>query len=78
MKKLQVLHLLTNHLSGQIPTSLGNLSFFSYVLLQDNKLEGTIPSTLDMDKSISLNMAQNSLVGPITSEVEDRRHSGWP
>ncbi|PRQ37348.1 putative leucine-rich repeat domain, L domain-containing protein [Rosa chinensis] len=43
LKNLEVLDISTNHLSGEIPSSLASLNFLKYFNVSNNNLEGQIP-----------------------------------
>lgn len=46
LKRLEILHLQSNHFDGNIPSSLGNLTSLRELFLQNNNLTGQIPISL--------------------------------
>ena len=65
---VNALFLLSNELSGTIPSSLGNLSNLVILDLRDNELSGTIPSSFgNLTKLEWLILAFNNLSGTIPS-----------
>ncbi|MCO5574067.1 hypothetical protein L7F22_027844 [Adiantum nelumboides] len=69
LKKLQILNLVNNRLSGSIPATLSSLSSLKELYLANNQLEGEIPpSLLAKFKAGTLNftdLSKNQLTGPI-------------
>uniref|UniRef100_A0A7N0R8D8 non-specific serine/threonine protein kinase n=1 Tax=Kalanchoe fedtschenkoi TaxID=63787 RepID=A0A7N0R8D8_KALFE len=66
MPELQILALEHNNFTGQVPSSLGNISSFLQLGLKDNRFGGSIPSDLGKLKSLTfLSLSQNSLSGTI-------------
>ena len=62
--------LLSNKLSGTIPSELGQLSNLEYVFLGNNQLSGTIPSELGQLSNLAgLSLGNNHLTGSIPSEL---------
>ncbi|CAA7407533.1 unnamed protein product [Spirodela intermedia] len=60
----------SNHLEGQIPHSIGNLTSLKSLNLSFNHLTGLIPTTLSGLQSIeSLDLSHNELEGSIPSEL---------
>ena len=64
------LSLLSNQLTGTIPSELGKLSSLTWLQLLDNQLTGTIPPELGMLSSLTfLALSANQLTGPIPPEL---------
>ncbi|CAJ1942019.1 unnamed protein product [Sphenostylis stenocarpa] len=67
---MQSLTLNTNKLSGEIPSSIGNLSMLFQLDLSDNILEGTIPPSLGNCQILQfLDLSHNRLTGTIPFQV---------
>ncbi|XP_010464098.1 PREDICTED: receptor-like protein 12 isoform X1 [Camelina sativa] len=67
---LTTLDLSYNHLSGQIPSSFGNLSQLTSLYLSGNYFSGLIPSSLgNLFHLTSLRLYGNNLVGEIPSSL---------
>ncbi|XP_051213217.1 uncharacterized protein [Lolium perenne] len=67
---LVVLTLSGNKFSGQIPSTIGNLSQLNELYLDSNDLSGNIPASLGKCKQLDmLNMSFNNLQGPIPSQL---------
>ena len=65
------LDLHANILSGDIPTSLGNLTLLQYLDLSNNWLNGTIPSELGLLTQLThLNLSYNTLQGTVPRDLE--------
>ncbi|CAI8611177.1 unnamed protein product [Vicia faba] len=47
-ERIQVLDLSINKLHGRLPSSIGNLTYLTYLDLHDNAIEGGIPSSIDL------------------------------
>ncbi|KAL4291277.1 hypothetical protein GQ457_14G025410 [Hibiscus cannabinus] len=59
-----------NHLTGTVPSSIGNLSRLTKLDLSNNKFEGAIPSSLRNCKSLqSLDLSQNKLNGRVPHQL---------
>ena len=59
-----------NHLSGEIPRELGDLSNLTHLFLDDNRLTGPIPPELgDLSNLTLLFLDDNQLTGPIPPEL---------
>jgi Leucine-rich repeat (LRR) protein len=66
LKKLNLLNLSYNDLSGEIPEELGNIPRLNYLFLFDNNLTGSIPSTFTGDNQLLvIGAADNELSGEI-------------
>ncbi|KAK3008217.1 hypothetical protein RJ639_015035 [Escallonia herrerae] len=66
------LDLLYNNISGEIPISIGNLSFLNVLKLENNRLEGHIPQEVGLLGWIrTFNVANNRLSGPVTTFSAD-------
>ncbi|CAN6710634.1 unnamed protein product [Malus baccata var. baccata] len=60
----------TNSLTGNIPSSFGNLSRLTDLHLEDNNLQGTIPSTLfQCHNLVNLTLGGNNFTGIISPEL---------
>ncbi|KAK8312386.1 hypothetical protein V6Z12_D01G038300 [Gossypium hirsutum] len=58
------LDLENNRLSGEIPSSLGNLKNLQFLILSKNNLSGTVPGSIsDLPKLINLRLDSNDLSG---------------
>ncbi|RCV07318.1 hypothetical protein SETIT_1G234400v2 [Setaria italica] len=67
---LAKLYLDDNHLSGLVPSSIGNLTGLIWLDLDNNKLTGTIGEWIGMLKKLQyLDLSENSLNGPIPSSI---------
>ncbi|KAJ6309299.1 hypothetical protein OIU76_018820, partial [Salix suchowensis] len=66
-------HLGLNQLSGQIPPKLFSSEMkLIHVLLESNKLTGSIPSTLGLVKSLEVvRLDNNSLTGPVPTNINN-------
>ena len=66
LKRISVLKLDRNGLTGRIPESIGLLTGLRYVLLHDNALEGPVPESVgDLERLQELYMDLNQLEGPL-------------
>ena len=64
------INLYQDSLSGQIPSSLGNLNFLDWIILSKNNLTGSIPNSIGkLTKIESLILSDNNLSGPIPSSI---------
>lgn len=73
LQGLQNLNLFLNHLTGSVPTNIGNLKQLESLDLSINQLSVSIPQTLSALKSLSfLNLSFNKLSGtiPIGNQLE--------
>ncbi|XP_028117722.1 receptor kinase-like protein Xa21 [Camellia sinensis] len=68
------LNLAWNHLSGSLPTEVGNLKNLMELDISENKLSGEIPSSLGSCTSLeNLYMQENSFQGSISLSLESLR-----
>ena len=71
---MQHLVLNKNGFTGQIPSSLGNLSSLTLLWLDDNSLTGSIPQSLtNLSRLVSLLLSGNNLTGCIPPALHDIR-----
>ena len=67
---LTTLDLSSNEFSGNIPSSLGNLSKLTTLDLSANDFSGEIPSSLgNLSKLTTLNLSQNKFTGKVPSSL---------
>ncbi|XP_048598344.1 receptor-like protein 33 [Brassica napus] len=72
---LATLDLSDNYFSGNIPSSLGNLSKLTTLDLSDNAFNGEIPSSLGKLYNLTiLNLSWNNLIGKIPSSFGRLKH----
>ncbi|CAG7911452.1 unnamed protein product [Brassica rapa] len=72
---LQALDLSDNYFSGNIPSSLGNLSKLTFLDLSKNAFNGEIPSSLgNLSNLTILDLSQNKLIGKIPSSFGRLKH----
>ncbi|KAL1222316.1 Receptor-like protein 32 [Cardamine amara subsp. amara] len=70
LHNLRVLHLSSNHFSGEIPSSLGNLSYLTTLDLSINHFSGEIPSSLgNLSYLSTLEVGGNNFNGEIPSSL---------
>ncbi|XP_028084230.1 putative receptor-like protein kinase At3g47110 [Camellia sinensis] len=70
VNQLTGLNLINNSLSGNIPSSLGNLSLLSELVLGINNFQGNIPQSLGNCNNLQLLfLSQNNLNGTIPKQV---------
>ncbi|RID57909.1 hypothetical protein BRARA_F01248 [Brassica rapa] len=75
LKKVTVINLGENRLSGNIPPELGNCSSLKTLKLNDNQLEGELPSALGKLKKLQiLQLFRNKLSGGIPIEVTELKN----
>lgn len=68
--KVIAINLLFNNLSGELPTSFGNLVHLKTLELSFNKLEGTLPATLGNLKNLEVLACNgNALAGTIPESI---------
>lgn len=69
MTKLRELYLDSNHLSGNIPSDIGNLKLLEVLLLQSNQLTGPLPKTMSsLTNLLFLDLNGNRLSGSIPGD----------
>ncbi|KAM7485565.1 hypothetical protein LguiA_001574 [Lonicera macranthoides] len=65
LKRLETLHLEDNHLSGEIPSSLGSIDSLRELFLQGNNMTGQVPSSLVNKPGLNLRINPgNPLLSP--------------
>ena len=69
LKKLEIIGLGGNKLSGPIPEELGSMPGMIYINIPYNEFTGTIPSSWNTTKINHVNFAYNELTGPIPPEL---------
>mmetsp|Transcript_3764 Transcript_3764/g.5459 ORF Transcript_3764/g.5459 Transcript_3764/m.5459 type:complete len:288 (-) Transcript_3764:1461-2324(-) len=70
MKKLSILFLSTNHLTGEIPPGVFKAPNLLSLFVHNNKLSGTIPSEIGLSSQLkSFYCFQNSLEGELPDEL---------
>ncbi|KAM7469588.1 hypothetical protein LguiA_007771 [Lonicera macranthoides] len=70
LKKLSLLDLRSNNLTGFIPTSFGNLSSLTKIILAENNIKGTIPTELGrLTNLVFIVLSVNNLNGRIPSSL---------
>ncbi|KAH9328946.1 hypothetical protein KI387_001054, partial [Taxus chinensis] len=76
-KVLSKLLLAKNKIEGKIPSGIGNLTRLTALDLQDNRFNGTIPSTLSQLPNLErLFMDQNNLCGTISENFGQAKRLG--
>lgn len=64
-----------NNLVGKLPNELGQLSQLKYIQLNNNRLSGSIPSSICSLLDLSeINLSNNELVGNIPTEIGNLRN----
>jgi len=75
---VQSLNLSSNHLSGSIPTSLGNLTNLVWLFLSSNQLTGSIPTELgNLTYIEGLSLSSNQLTGSIPASLGNLTKLVW-
>nr|GMD56250.1 probable LRR receptor-like serine/threonine-protein kinase At3g47570 [Ipomoea batatas] len=68
LKKLQILSLGRNQLTGEIPAAFGNFSLLQVLGLEYNHLEGSIPNQISQCRGLNkLSLGANNLTGTLSS-----------
>ncbi|KDO47976.1 hypothetical protein CISIN_1g001738mg [Citrus sinensis] len=68
--RLEKLSIADNHLTGQLPASIGNLSVLKVINVEENRLSGRIPNTLgQLRNSFYLNIAGNQFSGNVPPSI---------
>jgi Leucine-rich repeat (LRR) protein len=62
----------SNRLYGTIPTALGQLSWLTSLRINDNRLEGTLPSQLPWKRLDVFDATFNNLTGTIPAQAQPR------
>ncbi|XP_055832888.1 probably inactive leucine-rich repeat receptor-like protein kinase IMK2 [Solanum dulcamara] len=76
LQKLSILNLRSNHFSGDIPVTIGNISALRQLDLAHNNLSGEIPASLDNLPNLSaLNVSYNNLSGPVPTHLARKFNS---
>ena len=72
-ERLQVFYARENQISGTLPASLvSNMSNLRYMMLQHNRLSGSLPTTVGLLKQLSdLHAYDNALDQPLPDEIGD-------
>lgn len=69
-ENLIVVDLHSNHLTGNIPSSIGDLIFLQELLLDNNHLSGELPLSLQKCKNLLLvSLAKNNFIGSIPTWI---------
>ncbi|KAF3437339.1 hypothetical protein FNV43_RR20092 [Rhamnella rubrinervis] len=70
-EKIQVLDLASNKLHGELPASIGNMTFLTYLDLFVNNVEGGIPSSIGkLGNLIFFRISGNNLTGTLPEFLE--------
>jgi len=68
LTKLKTLDMDSNHISGNIPSNIGQATELEYLLLNRNRLNGTVPTSLQSLPNLKILMIDNNhLLGEIQS-----------
>ena len=72
------LHLFRNGVSGELPSSLGDLTYLESLGFYDNELSGALPSSLgNLTNLQSLDLALNDFSGSLPSSLGNLTHLTW-
>ncbi|XP_045789578.1 probable LRR receptor-like serine/threonine-protein kinase At1g05700 [Trifolium pratense] len=75
--RITSLNLSSNGLTGEIASSISNLTMLQYLDLSNNSLEGPLPDFLTQLHSLKvLNLRKNNLTGVVSSELLKRSRAG--
>nr|KJB33603.1 hypothetical protein B456_006G021000 [Gossypium raimondii] len=74
LSKLKLLNLSSNSLTGELPSSFGNLNQLALMTLhlRNCRLSGTIPPNIgELERMVDLDLSNNWFIGPIPSSVSN-------
>ncbi|TYI63479.1 hypothetical protein E1A91_D09G021000v1 [Gossypium mustelinum] len=74
LSKLKLLNLSSNSLTGELPSSFGNLNQLALMTLhlRNCRLSGTIPPNIgELESMVDLDLSNNWFIGPIPSSVSN-------
>ncbi len=72
------INLLSNQLTGNIPSDMGNLSYLQMLKLHYNQLSGSIPSELgNLGNLLWLELSNNYISGSVPSELGSLTNLQW-
>ncbi|KAK3041893.1 hypothetical protein RJ639_002175 [Escallonia herrerae] len=70
-QKIEILDLGSNKLHGELPSSLGNMTYLTYFDLSSNHVQGGVPSSIGRLCSLAyLDLSDNNLTGSIPHVLE--------